>query len=90
MGSSPVTTDRWQVLKPIRNLVIDIDGVLYRGTSALPGVNEFLDFLSDASIPFVLATNNSTRRPDQEAGWERSHNSRWLELCSPFSSWPRS
>ncbi len=65
MGSSPMTPDRWQVLKPIRNLIIDMDGVLYRGTSALPGVNVFLDFLSDASIRFILATNNSTRRPDQ-------------------------
>jgi 4-nitrophenyl phosphatase len=60
--------DQWQVLRDIRNLIIDMDGVLYRGTSALPGVSDFIEFLSSASIKFILATNNSTRTPEHFRG----------------------
>lgn len=49
----------------IRGYVIDMDGVLYRGDTALPHVPEFLGQLERRGIPFVLATNNSMRTPEQ-------------------------
>jgi 4-nitrophenyl phosphatase len=53
------------LLRTLSHLVIDMDGVLYRGTEAIPGTAEFLDFLREQGIGFVLATNNSTRTPQQ-------------------------
>ena len=43
-----------------RSLVIDMDGVLYRGDAPVEGAGEFLDFLRQTDHPFVLLTNNST------------------------------
>ncbi len=40
-----------------------MDGVLWRGNETLPGVPDFLIFLHDHAIPYVLATNNSSRNP---------------------------
>jgi 4-nitrophenyl phosphatase len=52
-------------LSKIRYLVIDLDGVLYRGDRAIPGTSQFIKFLRRQGIDFVLATNNSTRTPQQ-------------------------
>jgi 4-nitrophenyl phosphatase len=52
-------------LRPIENLIIDMDGVLYRGDEAIPGVKEFFAFLRERPIGFILATNNSTRSARQ-------------------------
>ena len=52
-------------LTDITHLIIDMDGVLYRGDNPLPGLREFFAFLREDQIPFVLATNNSTRTPQQ-------------------------
>jgi 4-nitrophenyl phosphatase len=52
-------------LRPIENLIIDMDGVLYRGDEAIPGVEEFFAFLRKRPIGFILATNNSTRTAQQ-------------------------
>jgi 4-nitrophenyl phosphatase len=53
------------VLERVRGFVIDMDGVLYRGETVLPHVNDFLDVLDSRGTPYVLATNNSTRLPEQ-------------------------
>jgi 4-nitrophenyl phosphatase len=52
-------------LKQIHGLVIDMDGVLWRGNSAIPGLNGFFDFMHQRALPFVLATNNATKTPEQ-------------------------
>jgi 4-nitrophenyl phosphatase len=52
-------------LAPIQHLIIDMDGVLYRENAPLPGLVDFFAFLRQRSIRFVLATNNSTRTPEQ-------------------------
>jgi 4-nitrophenyl phosphatase len=43
---------------PPRGLMVDMDGVLYRGEKALPGLKDFLALARGR--PFVLLTNNST------------------------------
>ena len=58
-------TDVGARLVHIRHLIIDMDGVLYRGNAPQPGVGEWLDFLRAQRIRFLLATNNSTRTPQQ-------------------------
>jgi len=52
-------------LSEIAHLIIDMDGVLYRGNTPLPGLQDFFVFLRERPIPFILATNNSTQTPQQ-------------------------
>jgi 4-nitrophenyl phosphatase len=52
-------------LTDITHLIIDMDGVLYRGDEPLPGLHDFFAFMRRRPIPFILATNNSTRTPEQ-------------------------
>lgn len=56
-----------RILHSIQHLIIDMDGVLYRGNEVLPGTSDFVEFLRKREISFVLATNNSTRTPEQFA-----------------------
>jgi len=42
-----------------------MDGVLYRESDPMPGLVGFFDALRRRGIRFVLATNNSTRTPEQ-------------------------
>ncbi len=48
----------------IRGVVLDMDGVIWRGSEILPGVPDFFTFLDARHIPYVFATNNSTRTPE--------------------------
>ena len=52
-------------LSHIKHLIIDMDGVLYLGDQPMPRLREFFDFLRERSISFILATNNSTRTPQE-------------------------
>jgi NagD protein len=44
-----------------QGLLIDMDGVLYRGSQLIPGADRFLNELRARRIPFRLLTNNSQR-----------------------------
>jgi 4-nitrophenyl phosphatase len=48
----------------IHGLIVDMDGVLYRGGTALPGLVEFIALLRARQLPFVIVTNNATSTPD--------------------------
>lgn len=48
-------------------VLCDLDGVVYRGRSVLPGVPGALTRLEDADIAVFYITNNSTRTPAQAA-----------------------
>lgn len=45
--------------------IIDMDGVLWEGQRPLPGLTAFVDRLRTRGMPFVLATNNASRTPEQ-------------------------
>jgi 4-nitrophenyl phosphatase len=53
------------ILQQIRHLIIDMDGVLWRGDDPMPALEEFFAFLKEQGISFTLATNNSSRTPEQ-------------------------
>ncbi|GBD15782.1 Acid sugar phosphatase [bacterium HR26] len=55
------------VLRDVRALVFDMDGVLYRGNTRLPHVRELLEQLDRRGVPYAMVTNNSTRTPAQYA-----------------------
>lgn len=46
-----------------KGYLIDMDGVIYRGSSLIPGAAEFIRQLQSQSIPFMFLTNNSERSP---------------------------
>ncbi len=43
-----------------KGLILDMDGVLYRGDEALPGAVELFPALRAAGLSFILLTNNAT------------------------------
>ena len=52
--------------------LIDMDGVLYRGSELIPGADAFIRQLQQRQIPFMFLTNNSQRtRRDVVAKLER-------------------
>jgi NagD protein len=44
-----------------RGFLIDMDGVIYRGSELIDGARKFVDSLREADIPFLFLTNNSRR-----------------------------
>lgn len=52
-------------LRAIRHLLIDLDGVLYLGNSAIPGAVDFIAWLRTRGLGFRLVTNNATLTPEQ-------------------------
>lgn len=44
-----------------RGFLIDMDGVIYRGSEVIPGATQFIDNLRSERIPFIFLTNNSQR-----------------------------
>jgi len=55
-------------LAKVRNLLIDMDGVLYRGSTGLPGGPELMRFMAQHDINYLMLTNNSTLTPDAFVG----------------------
>ena len=47
-----------------KGFLIDMDGVIYRGSTVIPGAKDFIHELKKRKVPFVFLTNNSrsTRR----------------------------
>jgi NagD protein len=41
--------------------LIDMDGVIYRGSRLIPGADKFIKQLLDSKVPFLFLTNNSQR-----------------------------
>jgi HAD superfamily hydrolase (TIGR01450 family) len=52
---------------PYAGVVIDLDGVCYRGSQPVPGAPEAVARLRRAGIGVAYATNNATRTPEQAA-----------------------
>ena len=49
------------------NLVCDLDGVVYRGNTVIPGSGAALNTLESAGFRIIFATNNSSRTEEQVA-----------------------
>lgn len=54
-----------QSLTDIHALIIDMDGVLWKGNQAIPGLTAFFEQLRYQKLPFILATNNASLTQDQ-------------------------
>ena len=47
----------------IRNILSDMDGVIYRGKKLIPGAKDFVDHLISTQTKFLFLTNNSEQTP---------------------------
>jgi 4-nitrophenyl phosphatase len=61
MGSS---SNYLEQLRNVRAVLLDMDGVVYRGRVALPGVQELLDYLESTVRSWLFVTNNATKTPE--------------------------
>lgn len=67
-------------LTNVHAVIIDMDGVLWHGTTALPGLVNFFQVLRQRNLRFILATNNASLTQDQyivklaEMGVSVTHN----------------
>ncbi|MGW8249158.1 MAG: TIGR01457 family HAD-type hydrolase, partial [Anaerolineales bacterium] len=50
-------------MNPIKNYIIDMDGVLIKGTGLIPGANEFIERLQHSDKGYLVLTNNSLYTP---------------------------
>lgn len=48
-------------LSDIKYLILDMDGVLWRGELPMPALADFFHTLHQQNIPFILATNNASK-----------------------------
>jgi NagD protein len=46
-----------------KNYLMDMDGVLVKGSTAIPGAARFIDQLNDQGIPYLVLTNNPLYTP---------------------------
>jgi NagD protein len=46
-----------------KGYLIDMDGVIYRGSQMIPGAVQFIEQLMETGTPFLFLTNNSARSP---------------------------
>ncbi len=51
--------------KNIKGFISDMDGVIYKGNTLLPGVKEFLDWLEKNDKEYLFLTNNSGQTPKE-------------------------
>lgn len=51
-------------VRDLRSIMLDMDGVLYRGETAIAGARELLEFLRLRGIPSLFLTNNSSLTPE--------------------------
>jgi 4-nitrophenyl phosphatase len=49
----------------VRALIVDMDGVLWHGDKAMPGLVSFFQVLRERHLRFILATNNASLTPEQ-------------------------
>ncbi len=61
-------------LRTIKGVIIDIDGTLMSGSTPLPSMKPFMEFLNKYSIPFLILTNNSTRSEEYYCDKFLSHD----------------
>jgi len=54
-------------LADVRAVLFDMDGVIYRGGTLLPGVADLLAYLRETGRPYLFVTNNATRTPEMFA-----------------------
>jgi 4-nitrophenyl phosphatase len=48
---------------PLHALLLDMDGTLLRGDEPIPGLTRLFDFLATRQLPYIIATNNATKSP---------------------------
>lgn len=56
-------TSEASFVRSLRGFIFDMDGVIYRGNTVIPGAAEFIAELQAKRVPYLYLTNNSTTPP---------------------------
>lgn len=64
LGDYQTATSDPNRLDTLSHLIVDMDGVLWRGHTPQPGLKDFFDLLNRRRLRFLLATNNASQTPD--------------------------
>ena len=64
---SSSASDGARAAPPYAGVVVDLDGVCYRGSTPIAGSREAVAALREAGVAIVFATNNATRTPEDAA-----------------------
>lgn len=65
MGKIATTSlDTEPLITRYRGLICDLDGVVYRGATAVPNAVKTLNRVTAGGVPVVFATNNASRSPE--------------------------
>ncbi|MEZ4684417.1 MAG: phosphatase, partial [Caldilineaceae bacterium] len=56
-----------ELLRPVRAVLFDMDGVVYVGNQPLPGVQEILDYLDQSGRKWLCITNNASNTSEMFA-----------------------
>ncbi len=60
-----MTNENLELLRGKKGFICDMDGVIYRGNTLLPGVKEFVAWLEQNGKRFLFLTNSSERSPKE-------------------------
>ena len=60
-----MTNENLELLRGTKGFICDMDGVIYRGNTLLPGVKEFVAWLEQNGKRFLFLTNSSERSPKE-------------------------
>ena len=97
-AAAPFYRNMKELTRPFKGLILDMDGVLYRGDQALPGAAALFSALQQAGVSVILVTNNSTRTaagyrqklaemgisvPDVPILNSSAATARWLRAAAP-------
>ncbi len=59
-AAQPILQVGTRPISSLRCVLFDMDGVVYRGSTPLPGAQEVFDYLNRKGMPYCLITNNAT------------------------------
>jgi 4-nitrophenyl phosphatase len=59
------TVEKQNTLAKLEALLIDMDGVLWRGSQPMPQLVDFFTFLHQKEIKYAMLTNNSSKTPQR-------------------------
>jgi NagD protein len=65
-------------MEPLKNYLLDMDGVLVTGTNLIPGADKFIERLKERGAKYLVLTNNPRYTPGDLA-----HRLNWIGLDIP-------
>lgn len=80
------------IIRSKKGFISDMDGVIYQGSTLIPGVKEFVNWLQKEKKQFLFLTNSSERTPlelrKKLSLWDWMSRKSFLHECPGDGSFP--